>query len=32
MTNATTIRIAAASGVLAVTLGAFGAHGLQGLL
>ncbi len=32
MTNATTIRIAAASGVLAVALGAFGAHGLRDLL
>ena len=32
MTNATTIRIAAVSGALAVVLGAFGAHGLQGLL
>jgi uncharacterized membrane protein YgdD (TMEM256/DUF423 family) len=32
VTQATTIRIAAASGALAVVLGAFGAHGLQGLL
>jgi uncharacterized membrane protein YgdD (TMEM256/DUF423 family) len=32
VTNVTTIRIAAASGALAVALGAFGAHGLQGLL
>ena len=32
MTNATPIRIAAVSGALAVVLGAFGAHGLQGLL
>jgi uncharacterized membrane protein YgdD (TMEM256/DUF423 family) len=32
VTNATTIRIAAASGALAVVLGAFGAHGLKGLL
>lgn len=32
MTNTTAIRVAAASGALAVTLGAFGAHGLQGLL
>jgi uncharacterized membrane protein YgdD (TMEM256/DUF423 family) len=32
VTNAATIRIAAASGALAVVLGAFGAHGLQGLL
>jgi len=32
VTNATTIRIAAVSGALAVVLGAFGAHGLQGLL
>lgn len=32
MTHSTAIRIAAASGALAVTLGAFGAHGLHGLL
>ena len=32
MTRATTIRIAAASGALAVVLGAFGAHGLHDLL
>jgi uncharacterized membrane protein YgdD (TMEM256/DUF423 family) len=32
MTNATPIRIAAASGTLAVALGAFGAHGLKDLL
>jgi uncharacterized membrane protein YgdD (TMEM256/DUF423 family) len=32
VTNPTAIRIAAASGALAVTLGAFGAHGLRGLL
>jgi uncharacterized membrane protein YgdD (TMEM256/DUF423 family) len=32
VTNTTAIRVAAASGALAVALGAFGAHGLQGLL
>lgn len=32
MTNSTTIRLAAVSGALAVTLGAFGAHGLKELL
>src|SRR5208282_6112184 len=32
MTNTTAIRVAAASGALAVMLGAFGAHGLKGVL
>ena len=32
MTNTTATRIAAAAGFLAVTLGAFGAHGLKGIL
>ena len=32
MTNSTAIRLAAVSGALAVTLGAFGAHGLKELL
>jgi uncharacterized membrane protein YgdD (TMEM256/DUF423 family) len=32
MTDATRTRIAAATGFLAVALGAFGAHGLKGLL
>jgi len=32
MTNATATRIAAGAGFLAVALGAFGAHGLKGLL
>jgi uncharacterized membrane protein YgdD (TMEM256/DUF423 family) len=32
MNNSTTIRLAAVSGALAVTLGAFGAHGLKELL
>jgi len=32
MTNTTATRVAAASGALAVTLGAFGAHGLKELL
>jgi uncharacterized membrane protein YgdD (TMEM256/DUF423 family) len=32
MTNTAAIRIAAAAGLLAVALGAFGAHGLKGVL
>lgn len=32
MTNTTTTRLAAAAGFLAVTLGAFGAHGLKDIL
>jgi uncharacterized membrane protein YgdD (TMEM256/DUF423 family) len=32
MTNSAAIRIAAAMGLLAVALGAFGAHGLKGVL
>ena len=32
MTNTTATRVAAAAGFLAVALGAFGAHGLKGLL
>jgi uncharacterized membrane protein YgdD (TMEM256/DUF423 family) len=32
MTNATATRIAAAAGFIAVVLGAFGAHGLKGIL